>query len=296
MKAAVFCHFDVHGIVDDYVMQALRCYRQYFDHICFVSTSGLDSVQMARVSGLVDRLICRENVGYDFGSWREGFESITVDQCDEIAFINDSCYGPCRNPELMLSSGRELKADLWGATISRQFRPHVQSFFMVFGERLIKSGFANRFWRSVEPLSSKKAIISAYELGLSELVVSEGYTIGAVVDLGRISAFTRDLAVEDNEFDKGLGQPNESVDGRKYILNEQSPNPAQFYWGEMFRRGAPLLKIEVFRDNPMGVGLNGIARRLKRDRWYDPGIILRHLQRVVPVERFVKISESFRVS
>ncbi|UDL93222.1 hypothetical protein LGH83_11440 [Lichenihabitans sp. PAMC28606] len=294
MRAAVFCHFDKHGIVDDHVIYALRCYRQYFDYICFVSASKLDVRQRTRTSGFVDRVICRENIGYDFGSWREGFESLSHQNYEEIAFINDSCYGPCRNPEIMLNAGRKLGVDLWGATINRQFEPHVQSFFMVFGEQLIKSGFASRFWRSVEPLASKSDIISTYEMGLSKLVQNEGFSIGAVVDLKQIESHTREVVIEDNEFDRGSRPLQASVAARDYILSDDYPNPSQLYWGEMFRRGAPLLKIEVLRDNPMSAGLVGIARRLKRDAWFDAGIILRHLERTVTADRFAEIASAFR--
>ena len=181
-RALIFAHFDPHAVVDNYVLHSLACYRQYFEIVHFVTTSPLDREQTARVASLVDRVIVRSNVGYDFMSWRVGFEALPR-HCgfSDVVFANDSIYGPCSDLVPFWKSVDGLGADLWGASLNHQFRPHVQSFFMGFGSRLLDSGFARRFWQGVEVIPDKMQLIFAYEVGLSARVEEEGFRIGGVV-------------------------------------------------------------------------------------------------------------------
>ena len=198
MKALVFAHFDPHGVIDDYVLHALRCFRPYFDVICFSSTADLSLEQQTRAKNYADIVVWRPNFGYDFMSWREGFEALPNIDYDEIVFANDSCYGPCSDIGEFWGRAAALKADLWGAALNHQFRPHVQSFFMGFGPRLLKSGFARRFWRSVEIEPDKNKLILRFEVGLSGDVEYEGFRIGGVVNLAEVDDATRERVIADN--------------------------------------------------------------------------------------------------
>ncbi|MGH7887419.1 MAG: rhamnan synthesis F family protein, partial [Candidatus Binatia bacterium] len=150
MRALVYAHFDAHSVVDDYVLYAMRCYRPYFDVICFSSTADLSFEQQRRAETHADIVVKRPNVGYDFLSWREGFEALPSVGYDEIVFVNDSCSGPCSDIRKFWERVAALDVDLWGAAINHQFRPHLQSFCLGFGPRLVNSGFAKRIWRSIE--------------------------------------------------------------------------------------------------------------------------------------------------
>ncbi|MGH1573413.1 rhamnan synthesis F family protein [Methylobacterium sp. P31] len=282
MKAAVISHFDLHGLVDDHVMYSLRCYRPYFDYIIFVSTANLEQTAQLSVLSLADRVVVRRNVGYDFLSWRVGFEMLPMRNVSEVTFINDSIYGPCSNLEKFFLKGRSLGVDLWGATLSRQFRPHVQSFFMTFSSSLLSSGFARWFWSGVGILASKSDIIQNYEIGLSRLVESHGFTIGGVVDLNDPSQAIRQLAYDDNF---GLNASlNEGT--KNYIFKDNYPNPTQLFWARTLSGGSPFVKVELLRDNPLLANRGAVLKKLRDDGWYDPRLILRHLERVMPSEKF----------
>ena len=161
------------------MLHSLACYRQYFEIVHFVTTSPLDREQVARVASVVDRVIVRSNVGYDFMSWRVGYEALPRHAgFSEVVFANDSIYGPCSDLSPFWARVGDLGADLWGASLNHQFRPHVQSFFMGFGRRLLESGFARRFWEGVEVIPDKMQLIFAYEVGLSARVEEAGFQIG----------------------------------------------------------------------------------------------------------------------
>jgi lipopolysaccharide biosynthesis protein len=286
VRALVLSHYDPHGLIDDHVMHALRCYRQHFDHVLVVSTADLSVSQQRRTLSLADAVICRNNLGYDFGSWRVGFEQLPVARCQEIVFANDSVYGPCHDMATFLDKAQKLDSDLWGATINRQFRPHVQSFFMGFRAPLLRSGFASRFWRQVEPTPSKMDLIMKYEVGLSVMVEEAGFRIGAVADLGEVSDAARHRALDEN-------RPAEAcpawTDAKNLIQDDTAPNPVQLFWGETLRLGAPFLKVELLRDNPLGANLRAVFQHLRSERWLDTSLILGHLGRVTSPQRFADI-------
>ena len=92
-RALVFAHYDRDGLFDPYVIDALHAFRCCMDHVTVVSTSAQHLP--AALVPLVDRFIARQNVGYDFCSWRAGLAALEpTEQFDEIICANDSVYGP----------------------------------------------------------------------------------------------------------------------------------------------------------------------------------------------------------
>ncbi len=288
-RALVFAHYDKHGIVDDHVLYSLAVYRQYFQVVHFVTTSVLDPVQMARVAGLVDRVVVRANIGYDFMSWRVGFECLPHHlHFDEIVFANDSCYGPVSDMGAFWQRVGALDADLWGASMNHQFRPHVQSFFMGFGRRLIASGFARRFWQGVEVIPDKLQLIFAYEVGLSARVEEEGFRIGGVAALPKIGKPLRKRLIADNAPPHQASPEDAALAGKAsaYIRAEQFLNPVHLGWAEALRLGLPFVKVELLRDNPLHANLQRVHATLKRETRYDLQLIARHLARTAGAGSF----------
>lgn len=283
-RALIFAHFDPHGIVDNYVLHALACYRQYFELVHFVTTSPLDRAQTASVASLVDKVIVRSNIGYDFMSWRVGFEALPKHaRFDDVVFANDSCYGPCSDLSVSWARVAKLDADLWGASLNHQFRPHVQSFFMGFGRRLLQSGFARRFWQTVDVIPDKMQLIFAYEVGLSARVEAEGYRIGGVVAFPRLSKAFKRRVTADNASTTDAAWAAEAAE---YIRQEQVLNPVQLCWAEALRTGLPFVKVELLRDNPLHANIHAVHDMIKAARWYDVQLISRHLERTVHAGRF----------
>lgn len=289
-RALVFAHFDPHAIVDDYVMYSLACYRQFFEIIHFVTTSPLDREQTARVASVVDRVIVRSNIGYDFMSWRVGFEALPR-HCDfsEVVFANDSIYGPCSDLSPFWGRVDQLGVDLWGASLNHQFRPHVQSFFMGFGRRLLASGFARNFWQGVEVIPDKMQLIFAYEVGLSARVEEAGFTIGGVISFPVLDSGLKKRVIADNA---STIDRKPAAQARAYVQQESALNPVQLCWGEALRAGLPFVKVELLRDNPLHANLCTVHATLKAMRWYDLQLIARHLERTVRAGTFPPVGQT----
>ena len=61
-------------------------------------------------------------------------------------------------------------------TDNTEIAPHLQSYFILFGERVIRSQAFNMFWNAVLPYSSKNQIICSYEVGLTVWLEEQGFT------------------------------------------------------------------------------------------------------------------------
>ena len=277
MRALVFAHYDKHDVVDDYVLYLLRTIRPHYDMLIFVSTARLASVEIAKASRLSDKVIVRNNVGYDFGSWREGYESLNEKICTSITFMNDSCYGPLSEFGIFLERGAALNAGVWGAACNYQIKRHLQSFFMCFEESCIRKGTVRRFWRTVEPCASKMELILRFEVGMTSFVEADGTLVRALVDIEKPSEQMRKRVI----FDNNLSPVFEKDKAFLVALCDNSPNPMQLYWKETLNQGCPFLKIEVMRDNPLGADRRMVLAEIASLKWYDCSLITSHLRRTL---------------
>jgi lipopolysaccharide biosynthesis protein len=269
-RAIVFAHFDPRGELDPHVVAALRRYRPHADRLVLVSASVLRPP--AAVAGLVDAFIARPNVGYDFGSWRDGLATLEPGDFDEIVCVNDSVYGPLFDLGPALDHPRTAGADLWGMVLSEQgtrFRPgrcpHVQSWFFGMRRRLLESPVYTRFWNAVVPLPSKEEVVDRYELGLSAACQRAGLHVAAIYDAREAAAVT--LA----ELWQHVRLADLRRSWRLVRKGRRSPhNPSELLWSRLLAAGIPFVKASLFRTNHYGLNLGRVTAELGRrhpDLW-----------------------------
>jgi len=251
-RVCLFSHFDRDGIVDDYVLRYLDALRGCGLDIVFVSTAPtLRPEALARVAPLCAAVLLRENVGFDFGSWRAALDSYPWILDGELLVVaNDSVYGPVRALRPLFDAMSARACDFWGMTESRQLSQHLQSYFLAFKKECLQSETFRAFFADVAFFDDKKQVIDAYELTLTGRLAAAGLRWAAVA-------------------------PHVELDGR--VLN-----PVHHLWRSTLDGGVPFVKVELLRDNPMNANLRGWQSFL-RDRFgYDTEPILRHLRRIKP--------------
>ena len=138
-RVCVFAHYDPDGMVASHVLYYLRALRACVDSLLVVSTAELGEEQQAAVRALDVQLLCRENVGHDFCSYRHGIDALDFAAVDELLLCNDSVYGPFRPLEEVFERAGELPAPLLGLTASTEVAPHLQSYFLLFRKPLLAS-------------------------------------------------------------------------------------------------------------------------------------------------------------
>jgi lipopolysaccharide biosynthesis protein len=93
-----------------------------------------------------------------------------------VLIVNDSNVGPFTSLQPTISAFENSKADAWALTGSNQHGFHLQSFFLGF-HGILRDRALRDFWHNVRHFEDKWKVIIHYELGLSRLLVEEGYVI-----------------------------------------------------------------------------------------------------------------------
>ena len=261
-RAVVFAHFDPDGGFDPYVVEALRRYRPHADRLVVVSASA--ERLPATLRGAVDTFVPRDNVGYDFGSWRAGLETLRPEDYAEILCVNDSVYGPLDDLGQALDHPRTADADLWGMVLSEQSTrrrggrcPHVQTWFFGMRRRLLESPVYAAFWGSVAAVPTKEDVVDRYELGLSDACRRAGLRIAGIYDAreagpARLAELWPHLA---------LAEIRRSW--RLVKKSRRTPhNPSELVWWRLLEAGVPFVKVGLFRVNHYGLDLGRVCRDL----------------------------------
>lgn len=232
----------------------------------------------AELTVVVDDFLPRENIGYDFCSWRDGIARLgDPRQFDEIVCANDSVYGPLSDLRPMLSDPRVAAADFWGMVMSGQRGDHVQSWFFAMRRPVIESRAFGEFWGSVAPQPSKERVVDRYEVGLTEAFAAAGLRVAAIYDGRRCGPPTL------HEKFRNVSPLRLRRFGRHARrVGRMGPpyNPSELFWERVCDAGVPYLKAAIFKANPYRVD---VRRSLARaaDRWPEWGPLLRdHLDRV----------------
>ena len=282
VRALVYAHHDRDGLFDPHVIAALRSYRPLMDHVTVVSTSA--RAIPAEMRPLVDHFLPRENVGYDFCSWRAGIQSLgPLTPFDEIVCANDSVYGPLFDLEPAFTDPRVANADLWGMCLSHQgierrgwlSCPHVQSWWFAMRRPLLASAAFDQFWASVKPLAAKEDIINHYEIGMSEHFSRAGFKIAGLYDSGTAGSFTwRELLPHIS-----LWHPFRS---RRHVRRARQifHNPSELVWRRLLDAGVPFVKVALFRVNEYALDLEYVLSDVRASNPHYEGLIRGHLRRV----------------
>lgn len=248
-----FSHFDKDGIVDDYVYNYLKSLYEVGIDIVFISTAKIENdVYIERLKKYCRNIIVKENIGYDFGAWKTGIDylSAELEQYKSMIICNDSVYGPLFNLNNMIESMKNKEVDFWGVTDSLEIKHHLQSYFIYFDEKVIKSNTFKLFWQEYKVYKVKRNIIKNYEVELSYLLTKEGFKFNSYCPSMDIS-------------------PHEKV------------NISHFFWKELIlKRKNPFLKIELIRDNPMNVDISDVEHVLNHFTSFNIGLMKQHINRL----------------
>jgi lipopolysaccharide biosynthesis protein len=289
-KIALFVHYDPGGIVRDHVLHYLLALREAGFSIVFVTNSGaLRADAQTAVSRLCAAVMIRRNVGYDFGAMREVIVRLGLprDNTEQLVIANDSVYGPLRPLSDLLDRVDFAEADVWGCTESWQVRYHLQSYFLVFGERALRHPAWSAFWARVRPVQSKEWIIRNYEVGLTQMLLRAGLRCRAIWPYAElVKRVDPDWVVAREDEDEAAADPIVAMrkNHARYIRDSavlrRPLNPTADLWRQLLLSGFPFVKRELLRSNPTNVNdVTDWRDVVRNDAGLDPTMIERDLQR-----------------
>jgi lipopolysaccharide biosynthesis protein len=279
-RAAVYVHFDSHGIVHDYVVHQLCELVGAGYRITFVSNAPvLPANSRARVQPLCKELIWRSNIGYDFGAYKDGIASIAgIDRLDSLILMNDSVYGPFSNLRDTLAKIDGWTTDFWGIADSFENRHHIQTFFMVFMPNALRASAFRIFWSTLPYVGHRMWVIRNAEVRLTQVLQDARLKTGVLAPYGAVAATARERLARQAAPESGRAAFERY---RAQVLKDGMVNPTQFYWDVLITDYAcPFIKRDLLTSNPNGVpGTSRWPQVIAAHSGYDVSLIARHLKR-----------------
>jgi len=245
----VLVHFDVDGLVDPHVLVAIDTYVAAGADVCVV-TVGLDDAALAPLRARATHVVRKSSNDElrDFGAWHLALELLgreTLAGYSQVVLANDSTYFPVLDPQPFLTALRGTDADLFAATDSLSGgRYHLQSFLLALRPaalRLLGPEIARRIQEQAG--ATKLSLIQRFEVGLTGFALEQGLSTEVFCSVGDIAKVAPSMSPPDP---RPISKLAVTV-----------TNQTHHFWRHALGSGLPMIKVELLRDNPLDVDIEG---------------------------------------
>lgn len=194
-KIAFFVHYDKNDNLLEEDIYYIKELKKIMKYLVFITNSNLSEDNLNLINQYVDKVIQRENIGFDFGAWKDGLNEVgfkNLESYDELYLINNSCYGPIYDLNTVICDMEEENIDFWGITsfpyssdgsyLNRDhIDEHIQSYFMVFNKRVFLSKYFKGYWNEMKPLNEFKDAIAEGETKLTHYLKEKGFSYSVYI-------------------------------------------------------------------------------------------------------------------
>lgn len=205
-RCGIFLFFDKDGVVDEYILELLRDLRQNVDHLLVVCNGYVQKTGREQMLNIADDLICRANVGFDVGGYREGLFYLGwkyLEQFDEIVMMNYTFFGPFYPFKEMFDEMAKRDVSFWGITKHHkvEFDPfhalpydylpeHIQSHFLVLRKDLFMSYQYRDFIFNMKNPESYLESICGYEAIFTKHFADMGFRWDVYVNTDKYEGYS----------------------------------------------------------------------------------------------------------
>ncbi len=243
----VVAHYHPEGLLRDDLQALLARLAPLAQRLIFVSTH-LRADQLARLPAGVTPLV-RENVGYDFYSYRTGLQALGELRAYSRLVLCNSSFITVEPDKLLRGFfEREHAQDCFGLVYSREHRRHLSSFLLSFTPCCFTAPLFAGWWERMVPINDRAQVIPRYELGLSSALRHAGFRLGR--------AYRPTLGEQWVALRRALPTA-------KRTLSPLALNPMLFYWDFVLREFG-VAKIELVRADPYGLLDQPTRERLRQ--------------------------------
>jgi len=246
----IIAHYHREGLIRKDIVNLIKFLNKFFTQIIFVSTN-LKSKEKAKINKYT-KIITRENLGYDFYSYKVGINYLKNKFKKKFAEENRIVLLPSSllylNPKRLMSQFERIKKfdnRVFGLSKSWEICEHLQSELYVFSSSLFKNKSFKSWWSKIKKIKSKQQVIYEYEIGFSNFLKKE--------KIGRTPLFIDNVKNYPSTKIKLLKQKLKNVFLKKNKIYKK--NPVHFYWREIYKKFG-IIKIELIKANPHKVNID----------------------------------------
>lgn len=184
------------GEIEKSALYLAQSVADMVEHLCLIINGNPREEAVENAKSITESVYIRENTGYDSGAFKYALEEILgweeIHKYKELMLVNDSCFGPIYPLEDMFRSMEEKECDFWGVTDQPEIKRgsfsdalipyHIQSYFMVIRERMLKSKEFADFWKQMKLSDIYELVVDNFELEFTKYFVQHGYIAAAYID------------------------------------------------------------------------------------------------------------------
>ena len=180
LRYAICVYYDPDGELRPFMEYFLLSLKEFCFGILLVINGKITVKSKIKLSNLGVDILERENKGYDFQAYKEGYFHLKNSHLltmDELIFCNSSCYGPITSLGKVFKIMDEKNVDFWGLTQwhSLPWPDHIQSYFLVFRKSIYRSLDFEKYWECLPDLHNRKEAIEKCEVLLTSYFAQKGY-------------------------------------------------------------------------------------------------------------------------
>ena len=180
-RLAIFVAFHDPKKISESNFNYLKTLKRASFEIIYVHNGPLTKNAKISLENFGCHVICRENIGQDFGAWKDIISFINDSGLDKkldwILLCNDSnfCLGG-KNSELFKNKFSEVlndkEIDFVSLNMNYEGLIHHQSYFLCLSKKVFKSYRFKKFWDQYMPISNRFHAIRNGEIKFSKDVLS----------------------------------------------------------------------------------------------------------------------------
>ena len=185
--AVIFAMYSSNGLIESSTIDYLKELKKYSDYMVVIGDCPIFESEIKKIQPYINSYVFKKHGEYDFGSYKRGFSILksekVLSKIDNLVFANDSVdyLG-----ESLKDFFEQMKLhDFFGLTLnnygySKDLKsyipaPHLQSFLITISSNIFKERFFSNFLNSVKKERVKEKIIYKYEMGLSRIILENGF-------------------------------------------------------------------------------------------------------------------------
>lgn len=136
-RLGIFCFYDKDGIVDEYIDYLLEEFTSCLCRLIIVINGNVSQLGMNVLKKYSSEIVIRKNEGFDAGAYKHilinYLGNIELRKYDEIAFCNDTFFGPLIPFRTIFSRMEHMTCDYWGLNYTHNdIADYIHSYFLVF--------------------------------------------------------------------------------------------------------------------------------------------------------------------
>ena len=198
-RLAIFFFYDKDGIVDGYVDVLLGGLNEVVEDFVVVVNGKLSAEGRKRFEAHTQYVLVRENVGLDAWAYKEALEFVgweNLRQYEEVVLLNHTIMGPVFPfSEMFDKMAQRKELDFWGITrhLKIPYDPfgfckygyipeHIQSSFIVYRNKFLKTGELKDFWDTLPEIHDYSESVGLYESYFTKYFADMGFCWDTYVD------------------------------------------------------------------------------------------------------------------